>query len=79
MPEGTEVLIPNPTWPNHKNVIRDSGLVFKDYTYYEPKTKGLNLEGMLADLKNAPKKTVVLMHACAHNPTGVDPNKDDWE
>ncbi len=45
----------------------------------DPKTNGLDVEGMLEDLKNAPDGSVIILHACAHNPSGVDPKKEEWE
>lgn len=50
----------------------------KEYRYYDPNTKGLNFAGLKEDLQNAPDGSVVILHACAHNPTGVDPNKPQW-
>ena len=51
----------------------------KQYKYYDKKTVGLDFNGMLEDIKNAPEKSIILLHACAHNPTGVDPTKDQWK
>jgi len=65
------VYLPNPTWPNHKNIFHDSGLQIKEYKYYEPKTKGLNFNGLIDDLKGANEQSIILFHACAHNPTGI--------
>lgn len=48
------------------------------YPYFDPRTKGLDLTGMLATLRNAPQGSVVVLHACAHNPTGVDPTREQW-
>jgi aspartate aminotransferase len=50
----------------------------EQYRYYNPHTIGLDIEGMLQDLHAAEEGAVVLLHACAHNPTGVDPTRDDW-
>ncbi|KAJ3370648.1 Aspartate aminotransferase, cytoplasmic [Allomyces arbusculus] len=75
----TKVLLSNPTWANHKAIFNDAG--FKDvadYTYYHPATRGLDLEGMLRDLREAPEGSIVVLHACAHNPTGVDPTPAQW-
>jgi aspartate aminotransferase len=72
------VYIPRPTWGNHKNIVKDAGLQWKEYGYYNPATKGLDLESVLADLEDAPDKSIILLHACAHNPTGVDPNLEQW-
>jgi len=79
MPAGTKVLIPGPTWANHKNVFQDAGFEWENYSYYDPATKGLNFDGMIADIKAAPNGTIVLLHACAHNPTGVDCTPDQWK
>jgi aspartate aminotransferase len=74
-----KVYLPNPTWPNHQNIIRDSGLQFAEYRYFDPKTNGLDYAGLCEDLKAAPSGSVILLHACAHNPTGVDPNYEQWQ
>lgn len=64
--------VPNPTWPNHNNIARDSGFQVKEYTYYNPATKRVNFNGLHKDLENMPEGQFVLFHACAHNPTGCD-------
>lgn len=66
----------SPTWGNHNAIIKDSRLLVKNYPYFDPKTKGLNFDGMLSTLKSAKPGSIVLLHACAHNPTGVDPSED---
>ncbi|OMJ90755.1 hypothetical protein SteCoe_6832 [Stentor coeruleus] len=77
-PYSGKVYIPNPTWGNHKAIIQHSGLEFIEYTYYDPNTKGLNIEDFLGEIDSAPKNSIFLLHACAHNPTGVDPSQDQW-
>ena len=67
---GAVFYAPNPTWANHMAIWRDAGNQQKTYRYYKPETKGLDLEGMLEDLHKAPNNSVILLHACAHNPTG---------
>ena len=74
-----KVYLPNPTWGNHLPIFNDAGLETTYYKYYKPSTKGLDLEGVLADIKAAPEKSVFLFHACAHNPTGVDPSPAEWK
>jgi len=59
--------------------MRDAGLELKSYRYYDKNTVGLDFEGLKADLEGAPEKSVVILHACAHNPTGVDPTKEQWK
>lgn len=72
------VYVPNPTWGNHLTIFNDSGLKTSAYRYYKPATKGLDLEGLLEDVKAAPEGSVFVFHACAHNPTGVDPSESQW-
>ncbi|KAL5416995.1 Aspartate aminotransferase, mitochondrial [Paraphaeosphaeria minitans] len=78
-PGAKTIYIPNPSWANHNAVFKDSGLKVEKYRYYNKDTIGLDFEGMLADLKSIPKGSIVLLHACAHNPTGVDPTEDQWK
>ena len=75
---GAKVFLPSPTWGNHKNIFADAGCEWAEYRYYDSKTVGLDLEGMLEDLRAAPHGSVVILHGCAHNPTGVDPTRDEW-
>eukprot|EP00957_Ditylum_brightwellii_P008527 647041-Ditylum_brightwellii.AAC.1 len=74
--------VPNPTWSNHKNIGEESGLDVKMYRYIDssmPHTPRLDFDGMIEDLKGAPKGSIVVLHLCAHNPTGVDPTLQQWE
>lgn len=64
---------------NHHAIFRNVGIEPVDYPYYDPNTIGLDFEGFLTALKSAPDATPVLLHACAHNPTGVDPTPEQWE
>lgn len=73
------IYIPQPTWGNHPKVFTLAGLSVKFYRYYDPATRGLDFQGLLEDLAAAPAGAIVLLHACAHNPTGVDPTIDQWE
>lgn len=73
------IYIPLPTWGNHPKVFNLAGLTVKTYRYYDPATRGLNLQGLLEDLGSAPSGAIVLLHACAHNPTGVDPTLQQWD
>ncbi|XP_039164982.1 aspartate aminotransferase, chloroplastic-like isoform X2 [Eucalyptus grandis] len=76
---GAKVLISSPTWGNHKNIFDDARVPWSEYRYYDPKTVGLDFEGMIADIKDAPEGSFILLHGCAHNPTGIDPNPEQWE
>jgi aspartate/tyrosine/aromatic aminotransferase len=71
--------VSKPTWGNHKAVFAAAGVETRDYTYFKPATKGLDIEGMLKDLSSIPEGSAVLLHTCAHNPTGVDPTKEQWK
>ncbi|KAF5294157.1 hypothetical protein FQR65_LT10868 [Abscondita terminalis] len=73
------VYLPTPSWGNHTPIFKHSGMDVKSYTFFEPKTCGFNFEGALNDINKLPEKSIVLLHACAHNPTGVDPNFEQWK
>lgn len=80
LPKDTEVYICDPTWVNHQNIfLQTKQFKIKSYRYFDPKTKGVDFDGMMADLEKAPNNSVLLLHICAHNPTGADPTPDQWE
>lgn len=72
------VYLSNPTWANHHQIFTNVGLPIATYPYFHRETKGLDIEGMKRALADAPDGSIVLLHACAHNPTGVDPTPDQW-
>ncbi|RFU25395.1 hypothetical protein B7463_g10939, partial [Scytalidium lignicola] len=78
-PGAKTIYIPTPSWANHAAVFKDSGLSVEKYRYYNKDTIGLDFEGMVADIKAAPKGSIFLLHACAHNPTGIDPTPEQWK
>ena len=71
--------VSNPTWGNHGAVFTKCGFAVRQYRYFDKKTKGLDINGMLEDLAQATPGSIVLLHTCAHNPTGVDPTMDQWK
>lgn len=75
----TEIHIPNPSWGNHVPIFRNAGLDVKTYSYYNKENSSLDFEGMIADIKNIPEGKCILLHVCAHNPTGMDPQIDQWK
>ena len=75
----SRVAISNPTWENHRGVFESAGFTVQSYTYYDPQSHGLDFGGMVQSLKGMPERTIVLLHACCHNPTGVDLNLQQWE
>ena len=74
-----QVLISDPSWENHLALFTRAGFEVGYYRYYDPARRGLDLDGMLADLAAAEPGTVVVLHACCHNPTGYDLSADQWE
>jgi len=74
-----KVYLSNPTWANHHAIFRNVGIEPVNYAYYDPKTIGLDFNGFIEALKNAPDRSVFLLHACAHNPTGIDPTHEQWK
>ena len=74
-----KIAISSPSWENHRVVFTAAGFDVVEYTYYDAATHGLNFPGMLADLNKLEPGTVVLLHACCHNPTGVDLTVDQWK
>jgi len=74
-----KVHMPNPTWANHLPIASHCNLEPCQYRYYDPKTVSLDFDGMMDDLNKLDDGEVVLFHACAHNPTGIDPTQDQWK
>lgn len=75
---GKPIFLPVPTWGNHHKIFAECGLDVQTYRYYDRSTNRLDLEGMIEDLENAPEGSILLLHACAHNPTGCDPTEEQW-
>jgi aromatic-amino-acid transaminase len=76
---GAQVWISDPSWENHRALFEGAGFTVQNYRYYDPATKGLDFAGMLASLEKIPAGSVIVLHACCHNPTGVDPTPAQWE
>ncbi|KAI9332824.1 pyridoxal phosphate-dependent transferase [Obelidium mucronatum] len=73
------VYITNPTWGNHPKIFGASGLPVIEYQYWNPKTRSLNYDILLSTLNNAANGSIFVLHACAHNPTGLDPTQAQWK
>ncbi|KAI9010367.1 aspartate aminotransferase [Phycomyces nitens] len=73
------VYISNPTWANHRNIFSMVGFEVKDYPYWDPRTRGLDYKGLIKAMEQAEDGGIFILHACAHNPTGVDPTQDQWK
>lgn len=77
-PDAT-IWVTSPTWANHISMFQAAGLKVKEYAYYDYETKGLKEEQMFAELAQVPAGDVVLVHACCHNPSGMDLNFAQWQ
>ncbi len=75
---GAAIYLPTPTWGNHAAVFGDAGLDVRHYRYYDGARNCVDADGMAADIEAAPQGSAILLHACAHNPTGADPSRDQW-
>jgi aromatic-amino-acid transaminase len=75
---GAAVWMPVPTWDNHKNIFGAAGALVKEYPYYDPSTRGVDVAAMCASLAKIPAGDVVLLHVCCHNPTGADLDAAAW-
>ena len=74
-----KVLISDPSWENHRAIFINAGFEVGSYAYYDAAKRGVNFEGMLADLNAAAAGTIVVLHACCHNPTGYDITDAQWD
>ena len=73
------VLISDPSWENHRALFTQAGFTVGTYRYYDAANRGINFAGFLADLQAAPAETIVVLHACCHNPTGYDITPAQWD
>ena len=76
---GAKVLISDPSWENHRALFEAAGFPVETYPYYDAATHGLDFAGMRQALRDAAPGTVVVLHACCHNPTGVDLTPAQWQ
>jgi len=78
-PGNKTVYLPKPSWGNHTPIIKHAGMNVGAYRYYDSNTCGLDFAGAVEDIKNIPEGSIIMLHACAHNPTGVDPTPEQWK
>ncbi|MDP1691643.1 MAG: amino acid aminotransferase [Burkholderiaceae bacterium] len=76
---GSAVWVSDPSWDNHRAMFEGAGLAVQTYPYYDSQTGGLKFDAMLATLRTLPAQSIVLLHACCHNPTGVDLTHAQWQ
>ncbi len=77
-PQAT-VWVSSPTWANHNGIFGDAGFAINSYGYYNPKSKDLDFDLMCQDLARIPAGDIVVLHTCCHNPSGVDPDPNQWD
>ena len=76
---GAQVWISDPSWENHRALFEGAGFTVNTYPYYDSATRGLDFPGMIAALERLAPGSIVVLHACCHNPTGVDPTPEQWQ
>ncbi|MGH8768797.1 MAG: aromatic amino acid transaminase [Burkholderiales bacterium] len=74
----SQVWISEPSWENHRALFESAGFTVNTYPYYDPSSRGVNFAGMIATLRALPPASIVVLHACCHNPTGVDLAVEQW-
>ena len=74
-----EIYLPNITWGNHIPIMNNAGLKIKRYEYYNDSYKCIEINRLISSINKAPNNSIFLFHVCAHNPTGVDPTKEEWK
>ncbi|MDP9045657.1 MAG: aspartate/tyrosine/aromatic aminotransferase [Pseudomonadota bacterium] len=77
--KGSQVWVSDPTWDNHRSMFEGAGLTVNTYPYYDAATGACRFDAMLATLRGLPPRSIVLLHACCHNPTGVDLTPAQWD
>jgi len=77
--DASQVWVSDPTWDNHRAMFEGAGFTVNTYPYYDAATGGVKFDEMLAALHTLPRKSIVLLHACCHNPTGVDLTPEQWQ
>jgi aromatic-amino-acid transaminase len=75
----SQVWVSDPTWDNHRAIFEGAGFKVNTYPYFDQQSRGLNFDGMLATLQTLPANSIVLLHPCCHNPTGVDLSQAQWQ
>ncbi|MBM1690566.1 aromatic amino acid transaminase [Sulfitobacter geojensis] len=73
------VFVSDPTWPNHLSILKYLNIEIVPYRYFDDETRGVDFDGMMADLKTAHAGDVILLHGCCHNPTGANLNAAQWD
>lgn len=75
----SQIWISNPSWENHRAIFEADGFTVNTYPYYDAATRGINFDGMMTEFRTVPTGSAVVLHACCHNPTGLDLSDAQWE
>ncbi len=75
---GASIWLSDPTWANHNTIFEAAGVTCEKYAYRDPETNGLDFDAMYESIKKIPRGDAILLHGCCHNPTGIDPNPEQW-
>jgi aspartate/tyrosine/aromatic aminotransferase len=75
----SQVFIPDPSWSNHQGVFQHNGLICNLYPYYDSEKKAIDVNRMCEAIRSMQSNDLILLHACCHNPTGIDPSRDEWK
>jgi len=78
-PGNKTIYLPTPSWGNHTPIFKHAGMQVASYRYYDKATCGFDFAGACEDISKIPEESVIMLHACAHNPTGVDPKPEQWK
>lgn len=73
------MMIPDPSWANHRPLLQGGGLVIEEYPYFDQATHTVDVDNMISALEKAPAKTAIMLQVAAHNPTGVDLSDEQWD
>ena len=76
---GARVYISDPSWENHRALFEGAGFAVETYAYYDAAARGLDFRGLIGSLERMPAGSIVVLHACCHNPTGADPTAEQWK
>ena len=77
--ERSQIYLSNPSWANHRPIFEKAGMTVHEYPYYDFESAGFKFEAMCEAIKKMAEESIILLHACCHNPTGFDPTKDQWK
>lgn len=75
----SDIFVSDPSWPTHQLIFKHAGMNYHTYPYFDFKNHQLDFDGMCHSISQMPSQSIILLHACCHNPTGIDPSKEQWK